>query len=76
MCFHYVPNIEFGKFEGERVKILCCKPKSRNRKLIRVMSSKERLKHKCVDLSDQCRYVNPIWFRAQIHSHARMAKFT
>ena len=41
--------------------------KSRNRKLIRVMSSNERLKHnKCVDLSDQCRYFNSIWYRAQI----------
>ena len=39
--------------------------KSRNRKLIRVTSSNERLKHKCVVLSDQCRYFNPIWYRAQ-----------
>ena len=52
--------------------------KSRNRKLIRVMSSKERLKPKCVDLSNQCLYFNPIWYRTQIpqYQHAGMAKFT
>jgi len=32
----------------------------------RVTSLNERLKHKCVDLSGQCRYFNPIWYRAQI----------
>ena len=37
--------------------------KSRNRNLIRVTSSNERLKHKCVDLSNQCIYFNPIWYR-------------
>ena len=31
--------------------------KSRNRKLIRVTSSTERMKHKCVDLSKQCIYL-------------------
>ena len=40
--------------------------KSRNRKLIRVTSSNERLTHKCVDLSNQCIYFNPIWYRTQI----------
>ena len=35
--------------------------KSRNRKLIRVTSSDERLKHiKCVDLSDYRTYLNQI----------------
>jgi len=49
--------------------------KSRNRKLIRVTSSNERLKHTCicVDLSDYNRYLNQIWYRTQ---HAGMAKFT
>ena len=49
--------------------------KSRNRKLIRVTSSNERLKHKCVDLSDCNRYLNQIWHRTQIphYQHARMA---
>jgi len=49
-----------------------------NRTLIRVTSSNERLKHKCVDLSDQCRYFNPIWHRTQIShcQHTRMAKFS
>jgi len=32
--------------------------KSRNRKLIRVTSSNEGLKHMCVDLSDYYRYLN------------------
>jgi len=34
--------------------------KSRNRKLIRVTSSSERLGHKCVDLSDYNKYLNQI----------------
>jgi len=52
--------------------------KSRNRKLIRVMSSNECLKHMCVDLSDYNRYLNEIWYRTQIPhcEHAGMAKFT
>ena len=33
--------------------------KGRNRKLIRVTSSNERLKHKCVDLSNHCVYFLP-----------------
>jgi len=37
--------------------------KSRNRKLIRVTSSNECLKHTCVDLSDYNRYLNQIWYR-------------
>ena len=46
--------------------------KSRNRKLIRVTSSNEGLKHMCVDLSDYN------WHRTQIphYQHAGMAKFT
>jgi len=40
--------------------------KSRNRKLIRVTSSNECLKHICVDLSDCNRYLNQIWYRTQI----------
>ena len=52
--------------------------KSRNRKLIRVTSSNECLKHMCVDLSDYNRYLNQIWYRIQIlpYQHAGMAKFT
>jgi len=52
--------------------------KSRNRKLIRVTSSDERLKHMCVDLNDYNRYLNQIWYRTQIPhcQHARMAKFS
>ena len=52
--------------------------KSRNRKLIRVTSSNDRLKHMCVDLSDCNRYLNQIWQRTQIphYQHAGMAKFT
>jgi len=34
--------------------------KSRNRKLIRVTSSNECLRHMCVDLSDYNRYLNQI----------------
>ena len=37
--------------------------KSRNRKLIRVTSSNEGLKHMCVDLSDYIRYLNQIWYK-------------
>ena len=40
--------------------------KSRNRKLFRVTSSNERLKHKCVNLSDYNRYLNQIWYRTQM----------
>jgi len=36
--------------------------KNRNRKLIRVTSSNESLKHMCVDLSDYNRYLNQIWY--------------
>ena len=52
--------------------------KSRNRKLIRVTSSNEGLKDKCVDLSDNNRYLNQIWYRPPIphYQHAGMAKFT
>jgi len=52
--------------------------KSRNRKLIRVMSSNERLKYMCVDVSDYNKYLNQIWHRTQIphYQHAGMAKFT
>ena len=48
--------------------------KSRNRKLIRVTSSNESLKHMCVDLSDYNRYLNQIWHRTQIphYQHAGM----
>jgi len=51
--------------------------KSRNRKLIRVTSSNECLKHMCVDLSDYSRYLNQIWHITQIpyYQHAGMAKF-
>jgi len=40
--------------------------KRQNRKLIRVTSSNESQKHKCVDLSDYNIYLNQIWYRAQI----------
>ena len=52
--------------------------KSRKRKLIRVMSSNEGLKHMCVDLSDYNRYLNEIWYRTQmpLYQHAGMVKFT
>ena len=52
--------------------------KSRNRKLIRVTSLNESLKHICVDLSDCNRYLIQIWYRTQIphYQHAGMAKFT
>jgi len=43
--------------------------KSRNRKLIRVTSSNERVERKCVDLSDYNRYFNQICLRAiAVHS--------
>ena len=52
--------------------------KSGNRKLIRVTSCKERVKHKCVDRSDYNIYLNQVWYRTQIPhcQHAGMAKFT
>ena len=52
--------------------------KGRNRKLILVASSNERLKQKCIDLSYYNRYLNQIWYRSQISHclHAGMVKFT
>jgi len=52
--------------------------KSRNRKLIRVTSSNESLKHICVDLCDYNIYFNQIWPWTQIphYQHAEIAKFT
>jgi len=52
--------------------------KSRNRKLIRVTSSNEGLKHMCVDLSGYNRYLDQIWYRTQIqhYQHPGVAKFT
>ena len=52
--------------------------KSRNRKLIRVTSSNESLKHMCVDLSDYNMYLDQIWYNTQIphYQHAGVAKFT
>jgi len=52
--------------------------KSRNRKLVRVTSSTESLKHVCVDLGDYNRYLNQIWHRTRMphYQHAGMAKFT
>ena len=52
--------------------------KSRNRKLIRVTSSNECLKHMCVDLSDYNKYLDQIWYSTQIphYQHAGVAKFT
>jgi len=52
--------------------------KSRNRKLIRVTSSNEGLKHMCVDLSNYNKYLYQIWHITQIrhYQHTGMAKFT
>jgi len=52
--------------------------KSRNRKLIRVTSSNECLKHMCVDLSEYNIYLDQICYRTQIphYQHAGMAKLT
>jgi len=63
--------IQSGSF---RSLVLIEVTKSRNRKLIRVTSSNEGLKDKCVDLSDCNRYLNQIWYRAQIphYQHAGM----
>jgi len=43
-----------------------------------VTSSNECLKHMCVNLSDYNRYLNQIWYKAQIphYQHAEMANFT
>ena len=41
---------------------------SRNRKLIRVTSANERLKHMCVDLSDYNRYLNQIGTEHKYHT--------
>jgi len=50
---------------------------SLNRKLIRVTSLNERMKHKCVDLSNYNRYLNQIWYTAQTqhYQHAGIVKF-
>jgi len=50
--------------------------KSRNRKLIRVTSSDERLEHKCVALSDYRpnRYLNEIWYRSRSSTTHHMVK--
>jgi len=70
------------KFHGKMHHSRPCRDdhviKSRNRKLIRVTSSNECLKHMCVDLSDYNKYLNQIWYRTQIqhYQHAGMAKFT
>ena len=47
----------------------------RNRKLMRVTSPNEGLKHMCVDLSDYNIYLNQIWQRTQIphYQHTGMA---
>jgi len=46
--------------------------KTWNQILIHVTSSNESQKHKCVDLSDYNKYLNQIWYRAQIpHSTRR-----
>jgi len=52
--------------------------KSRNRKLIRVTSSNECLKHMYVNLSDYNIYFIQIWHRTQVphYIHAGMVKFT
>jgi len=51
---------------------------SRNRKLIRVTSSTERLEHKCVDLSDYNIYLNQIWLKLKHHTinMTECSKFT
>ena len=52
--------------------------KSQNRKLIRVTSSSECLKHMCVDLSDYNKCLYQIWYITQMphYQHTAMAKFT
>jgi len=45
--------------------------KSQNRKLIRVTSSTKSLKHMCVDLGDNNRHLNQIWYRTQIIHYQR-----
>ena len=52
--------------------------KSRNRKVIRVTSSNECLKHMYVNFSDYNIYLIQIWHRTQApqYIHAGMAKFT
>jgi len=67
--------LNFGKMPitPDWIKIYCTKlynasrpcgddhmTKSRNRKLIRLTSSTERLEHKCVDLSDYNIYLNQL----------------
>ena len=42
--------------------------KSRNRKLIHVTSSNERLKHKCVDLSNQCIFLTQFGTEHKYHT--------
>jgi len=47
-------------------------------KFIRMRSSNEGLKDKCVDLGDYNSYLNQIWYRTQIphYQHAGIAEFT
>jgi len=80
--------LNFGKMSitPDWIKISCIKlygkmhhmNKNRNRKLICVMSSNKGRKHMCVNLSDYNRYLNQIWYIAQVpyYQHAGMAKFT
>ena len=49
--------------------------KSRNRKLLRVTSSNECLKHMCVDLSVYNRYLNQIWYRTQIPHYTNTSEW-
>jgi len=65
------------KFYGKMQRGYDHVTKNWNRKLIHVTSSNEIQKHKCVDLSDYTKYLNQIWYRAQIphYQYAGMAKF-
>jgi len=49
--------------------------KSRNRKLTRVTSSNEGLRHMCVDLSDYDRYLNQIEFKHHTINTTECSKF-
>ena len=52
-----------GKMHHGHAEMTMHVTKNRNRKLIRVTSSNECLKHMCVNLGDYNRYLNKIWYK-------------